>query len=87
MAETTDFLAPNGPVTFRGCGAEGWCDLEPGCAGAQEADGMAGYDGWDDCGVPAGPAARPQEAASSQLQELVYFGVIGIAAACVEVFN
>ena len=92
MAETTDFLAPNGPVTFRGCGTEGWCDVESGCAGAQEADGMVGYDGWDDCGMPADSAARLQEAASSRLDlhELVefgYFGIIGIPAACVQLFN
>jgi hypothetical protein len=89
LAETTDFLAPNGPVTFRGCGAEGWCDVESGCAGAQEADGMVEYDGWDDCGMPADSAARLQEAASSRLDlhELGYFGIIGITAACVELFN
>ena len=63
--------------------------MESGCAGAQEADGTVGYDGWDDCGMLADSVARLQEAASSRidLHELGYFSVIGITAACVELFN
>ena len=39
---------------FEGCGwpEYGWCDVEPGCAGAKEASAPGDelvYDGWDEC--------------------------------------
>ena len=37
---------------FDGCGwdeDQGWCDVEPGCVGAQEADPASRYGGWDLC--------------------------------------
>lgn len=35
---------------WKGCGPFGWCDVKPGCAGAQETE--VGYSGWDNCRQP-----------------------------------
>ena len=35
--------------SWTGCGSEGWCDVTPGCTGAQEAAAAADYHGWDTC--------------------------------------
>eukprot|EP01051_Picozoa_sp_SAG22_P004878 SAG22_NODE_274_length_13178_cov_17.793715_11_plen_520_part_00 len=41
LAETIDFVSG---VRFNSCGIEGWCDVEPGCAAAKEANINTGGD-------------------------------------------
>ena len=40
---------------FEACGwdeDQGWCDVAPGCVGAQDAEPDQDYDGWDTCSLP-----------------------------------
>ena len=48
LPHTVDYTLGIWPHSWAGCcGGMGWCDVEPGCAGAQEASD--GYAGWDEC--------------------------------------
>jgi DNA repair exonuclease SbcCD ATPase subunit len=48
MPVTYDRSDPSDPREWHGCGAAGWCDVQPGCANAQQPR-MPLYHGRDDC--------------------------------------
>ena len=54
MPVTYDRSDPSDPREWHGCGAAGWCDVQPGCANAQRRR-MPLYHGRDDCAAKSAP--------------------------------
>lgn len=82
---TVDYSGDGLITSWRNCGHQLWCDVEPFCSGAKEADTENDYSGWDECTREANYSnTRPLHANATSVQIPMWYRANPIATAAGE---